>query len=151
MIAKKLPGADWVYMVYDVRDRVVMTQDGEQRKANKWAYTLYDALNRPVVTGIYSPGVSLDQAAMAWRISKVPTLYETFTGTGIGAIHGYSNTVFTAPNFLPVGFEPMVVTYYDTYDFRAGWGNEYVYDSAQVTPVTTNGYISRQPVRSLTT
>ncbi|MFL9485748.1 DUF6443 domain-containing protein, partial [Chitinophagaceae bacterium LWZ2-11] len=28
MIAKKVPGAAWVYMVYDLRDRLVFTQDG---------------------------------------------------------------------------------------------------------------------------
>ncbi len=33
VIGKKLPGADWVYMVYDERGRIVMTQDGEQRKS----------------------------------------------------------------------------------------------------------------------
>ena len=32
MIVKDLPGADPVYMVYDKRDRLVMTQDGEQRR-----------------------------------------------------------------------------------------------------------------------
>src|SRR5690606_33609118 len=31
MTHKKVPGADWVYMVYDDRDRLVMTQDGNQR------------------------------------------------------------------------------------------------------------------------
>jgi len=32
MIAKKVPGSDWVYMVYDQRDRLVFTQDGNMRK-----------------------------------------------------------------------------------------------------------------------
>ncbi|MEQ9051109.1 MAG: DUF6443 domain-containing protein, partial [Marinoscillum sp.] len=31
MIEKKVPGADWVYMIYDERDRLVLTQDGNQR------------------------------------------------------------------------------------------------------------------------
>src|SRR5690606_21861258 len=60
MIAKKVPGADWVYMVYDDRDRLVLTQDGNQRtkrdgscnSAPEWTFTKYDALNRPVLTGI---------------------------------------------------------------------------------------------------
>ncbi|MFZ5971144.1 MAG: hypothetical protein ACOYXA_06095 [Bacteroidota bacterium] len=41
MIGKKVPGADWVWMVYDDRDRLVLTQDGEQRKVNKWTFTKY--------------------------------------------------------------------------------------------------------------
>jgi len=51
MIAKKVPGAGWVYMVYDKRDRLVFTQDANMRQTNKWMTTIYDALNRPVITG----------------------------------------------------------------------------------------------------
>jgi RHS repeat-associated protein len=54
MIAKKVPGAGWVYMVYDKRDRPVFTQDANMRtKAiRQWLYTLYDELNRPIQTGM---------------------------------------------------------------------------------------------------
>ena len=54
MIAKKVPGAGWVYMIYDKRDRLVFTQDGNMRNqpGNPWMYTLYDGLNRPVQTGM---------------------------------------------------------------------------------------------------
>jgi RHS repeat-associated protein len=51
---KKVPGSDPVYMVYDARDRQVMTQDGELRLQNKWHVTLYDPLNRQVKTGLLS-------------------------------------------------------------------------------------------------
>ncbi|HEX7905820.1 MAG TPA: DUF6443 domain-containing protein, partial [Chitinophagaceae bacterium] len=52
MIAKKVPGAGWVYMVYDTRDRLVFTQDANLRNNNRWMATLYDGLNRPVLTGM---------------------------------------------------------------------------------------------------
>ncbi|MEP7373201.1 MAG: DUF6443 domain-containing protein [Chitinophagaceae bacterium] len=52
MIMKKVPGATEVYMVYDARDRLVMTQDANLRAINKWMVTLYDTLNRPVQTGL---------------------------------------------------------------------------------------------------
>src|SRR5690606_8693608 len=41
MILKQLPGADLVYMVYDKRDRLVMTQDGNQRSGSTkyWTFT----------------------------------------------------------------------------------------------------------------
>ncbi len=52
MIMKKVPGAGEVYMVYDARDRLVMTQDAKLRAINKWMVTLYDELNRPVQTGL---------------------------------------------------------------------------------------------------
>jgi RHS repeat-associated protein len=52
MIAKKIPGAGWTYMVYDWRDRLVYTQDANMRTSNQWLTTLYDALNRPTTTGM---------------------------------------------------------------------------------------------------
>jgi len=52
MIAKKVPGSEWLYMIYDKRDRLVFTQDGNLRAKNQWNTTLYDELNRVVSTGI---------------------------------------------------------------------------------------------------
>ncbi|WP_084489961.1 DUF6443 domain-containing protein [Niabella ginsenosidivorans] len=52
MRVKQVPGASEVVMVYDVRDRLVMTQDGNLRKDSIWNYTQYDGLNRPVRTGL---------------------------------------------------------------------------------------------------
>ncbi|HLZ88276.1 MAG TPA: DUF6443 domain-containing protein, partial [Puia sp.] len=52
MIAKKVPGAGWVYMVYDARDRLVYSQDANMRGRNQWMTTLYDVLNRPTTTGM---------------------------------------------------------------------------------------------------
>lgn len=51
MIMKKVPGAGDVYMVYDARDRLIMTQDGKQRTINQWLATFYDELGRPIQTG----------------------------------------------------------------------------------------------------
>ncbi|MBO5741198.1 MAG: hypothetical protein J6R54_04365, partial [Bacteroidaceae bacterium] len=53
MTFKKLPGCEPVYMVYDKRDRLVLTQDGNMRaaNANKWSYTEYNTKNRPVESG----------------------------------------------------------------------------------------------------
>ena len=53
MTFKKLPGCEPVYMVYDKRDRLVLTQDGNMRasNSNKWCYTEYNTKNRPVESG----------------------------------------------------------------------------------------------------
>ncbi|WP_173002957.1 DUF6443 domain-containing protein [Chitinophaga sp. SYP-B3965] len=55
MIIKKVPDAGEVQMVYDLRDRLVFTQDGVQRAKTtpEWFTTFYDELNRPVMTAIY--------------------------------------------------------------------------------------------------
>lgn len=56
MIAKKTPGAAWIYMVYDNRDRLILTQDGnlraQPRNNELWSYITYDAMNRVYESGI---------------------------------------------------------------------------------------------------
>ncbi|HEV8286375.1 MAG TPA: DUF6443 domain-containing protein [Chitinophagaceae bacterium] len=54
MIIKKVPGAGEVWMVYDARDRLVLTQDANMRSQNKWMYSQYDELNRPTSTGLWN-------------------------------------------------------------------------------------------------
>ena len=39
-------------MVYDIRDRLVMTQDSLLRSQQEWLYTKYDTENRPDSTGL---------------------------------------------------------------------------------------------------
>lgn len=52
---KKTPGTGRTFMVYDVRDRLVFTQDSVQRMKSpkEWLTTFYDEENRPVMTAIY--------------------------------------------------------------------------------------------------
>jgi hypothetical protein len=52
MIAKKVPGSGWSYMVYDMRDRPVFSQDANMRNQTQWMATLYDGENRPTATGM---------------------------------------------------------------------------------------------------
>jgi RHS repeat-associated protein len=54
MTVKKVPGAGEVWMVYDIRDRLAMTEDSNLRKSGQWLVMQYDALNRPVETGLIS-------------------------------------------------------------------------------------------------
>ncbi|MEP7372268.1 MAG: DUF6443 domain-containing protein [Chitinophagaceae bacterium] len=51
LVARKVPGKGWEYMVYDRRDRPVFTQDARMRVNNFWHTSLYDDLNRVVTTG----------------------------------------------------------------------------------------------------
>lgn len=52
LIEKKIPGKAIEYFVYDERDRLVLSQDGNLRQQNKWAFIFYDGLNRSTVTGL---------------------------------------------------------------------------------------------------
>jgi len=47
-IATKTPGAGWMYVIYDKRDRQVMTQDEVQSENQRWTMYHYDDFNRVV-------------------------------------------------------------------------------------------------------
>ncbi|HLG40843.1 MAG TPA: DUF6443 domain-containing protein, partial [Chitinophagaceae bacterium] len=61
LIMKKNPGADEEYMIYDNKDRLVMTQDANMRASNpkKWLVTLYDKYDRAVQTGLWDDANNL--------------------------------------------------------------------------------------------
>jgi RHS repeat-associated protein len=117
MIEKKFPGVEPVYMVYDHRDRLVGTQDGELRNSNEWIMTKYDELNRPVISARVGFSSAVSQATIQGYITTFYNNssneeYEEYNGTGNGYTDqsypdlssAYSNHVLT-------------VTFYDNYDF----------------------------------
>jgi RHS repeat-associated protein len=117
MIEKKLPGASPVFMIYDLRDRLVATQDGNMRDTNKdgdysdakWLFTKYDQLNRPIATGIISYSGSQDELQTLVNEFSNENLYEE-RGT---ALHGYTNRSF--PTTAGAN-DYLTITYYDSYD-----------------------------------
>jgi hypothetical protein len=88
MIAKKVPGAGWNYMVYDARDRLVYTQDANMGGHSQWMTTLYDVLNRPVTAGMltYSGTRSQLQAYVTNNTGNSTTSSVTVAGTGSGSL-----------------------------------------------------------------
>lgn len=95
MVVKKVPGALPVYIVYDARDRLVLTQDGNMCTGTlKWMYTKYDGLNRPVSTGLWNNSSTFSTHYNAVLAS---TAYPTLSGT----------------------WEELTETFYDDYDWLA--------------------------------
>jgi RHS repeat-associated protein len=82
MIVKRVPGAGPVYVVYDVRDRVVFTQDSMQRASSpqEWLVNFYDNLDRPVMTAIYKANTTRAdlQSSMNTAISNTQSITNTF-------------------------------------------------------------------------
>ncbi|WP_422358535.1 DUF5675 family protein [Reichenbachiella sp.] len=110
LIAKLVPGAGWEYIVYDARDRVVLTQTANQRLEDKWSFVKYDQFNRPIITGekVIAGDVENIRAAVASSEGV-----ESFDTNGLVQ---YTNTAY------PVGIsidEILSVTYYDNYDFTS--------------------------------
>ncbi|HEX7845452.1 MAG TPA: RHS repeat-associated core domain-containing protein [Chitinophagaceae bacterium] len=98
MYMKKVPGADSVFMVYDARDRLVMTQDGNLRAAGKWLITKYDDLNRPKETGLLTNGTS----------------FSSHRSSANGSI-SYPST--------SSNYDEQTKTFYDDYSWRSGESN----------------------------
>ncbi|HEY8937438.1 MAG TPA: DUF6443 domain-containing protein, partial [Cyclobacteriaceae bacterium] len=102
----KVPGADWVYLMYDKWDRLVLTQDGNLRLTNKWLFTKYDLFNRPIITG-FTTGT---QASLQTALDAVTVHNETRLISSIG----YTNNAF--PTHAEADL--LTITYYDDYNFK---------------------------------
>ncbi|MCW3807941.1 DUF6443 domain-containing protein, partial [Plebeiibacterium marinum] len=116
MISKDIPGAGIVYMVYDKRDRLVLTQDANMREVNpnKYIFTKYDQLNRPVMTGKITIAESLSTIRSNFA-NYSSSMYETYDGST--TCYGYSKD-----NSYPDGYDIskddiLTVTWYDDKDY----------------------------------
>ena len=110
---KKIPGADQsTLLVYDQWDRLVLTQPGHLKAASQWIYTKYDALNRPIVTGLYTNSASTQEAMQAIVNSAGLARYENFSA-------GATQPQYTLNlSFPSVGTTTVLTaTYYDNYDW----------------------------------
>ena len=105
-IAKKMPGCDWVYYVYDKADRLIFTQDGEQRTKGEWFFTIPDALGRIVLTGTSKNTFDYTTNPLGTIVvnatwAKATNTYKGYTIIGV---------TLTNPTIL-------FANYYDNYEF----------------------------------
>jgi RHS repeat-associated protein len=141
MIAKRIPGKEPEYYVYDKTDKVILYQDGNMRKYKpdgitkifEWMFTKYDAMGRVIMTGItkkYKSHTRDAMQALAYGISNKCWEFISYSGTALPNPNDgnyYSNLAFPvltilndSTNFL------LTVNYYDRYN---------VYLSGSNTPV----------------
>jgi RHS repeat-associated protein len=119
MSMKKVPGAGEVYMVYDARDRVVLTQDANQRNNQQWIFTKYDAFNRPAVTGFYTSSLTQQQMADAVTNSGAGLYEIRSNNTWVGYSLNMSFPTSSATS------DVLTITYYDDYGWSSGFGSQY--------------------------
>ena len=110
MIAKKLPGAGWTYYVYDQGDRLVLTQDGNQRGRNEWSFRLQDLLGRECLTGVLAGNYNAFSNPLG--SVQVRAVRDRSSGN-YGDLHGYTVEGFS----LPPGAEVLTVNWWDDYSF----------------------------------
>ncbi|MGN6490671.1 MAG: DUF6443 domain-containing protein [Agriterribacter sp.] len=151
MIMKKVPGvleANAVWMVYDARDRLVMTQDGKQRATSPktWVVTNYDELNRPIQTG---------QLNSNYGVLSGKTFNQILTAAAVSTAYPFS---VSSP---PLASQYMLLTQtgYDNYNGMAAAGsplsedfdNTYSNATYMYTTYNTSPEYAQQPVQSLQT
>ncbi len=100
MIVKKVPGAGESYMIYDQRDRLVMSQTANLRGENKWLVNLYDELNRNIQSGLVDNN-QIGNKSFANHLSDA--------NTSISYPFSLSSIPFT-------GYEVLIQTGYDHYN-----------------------------------
>ena len=108
-IEKRLPGCDPIYMVYDKANRLVLSQDGNQREKTRkprslWTVLKYDILGRVVFTGILPNDSTKDQFKAVYSTKLITETY--ISGTG------YSTNYF-------VTAKPLTLNFYDDYTFTS--------------------------------
>ncbi|MFM8913595.1 MAG: DUF6443 domain-containing protein, partial [Flammeovirgaceae bacterium] len=129
----KSPGQAVQYVVYDVLNRPVLTQNGLQRASNQWAFVKYDVRNRPVMTGLYTDATNTTLAAMqtlanglytAANATYPPGSFYESRGT---ALHGYGNASFPKTNADGSALTVYTASYFDDYDFDYNGTADYAY------------------------
>ena len=132
LAAKKLPGKQWEFIVYDKLDRVVATGPAlspfsDSVGSTGWLVTKYDVFNRPILTAWYNMTVSEEQRGVVQSaLNNATVLSETKKeATKIkGITFNYS-----ADAWPTSGFDVLTVNYYDAYSFP----------HAEVVPTTVLG------------
>ena len=117
VIAKKLPGAEWIYCIYDKGDRLVLTQDGKNRTEGKWLFRIGDALGRECLTGVMSGTYNTFSNPLA------STSVIAERGTNYSILHGY-----TVNGLSLSGASLLTVNWWDNYGFI---GNDSLTSAAQ--------------------
>ncbi|MCD2425923.1 DUF6443 domain-containing protein [Niabella pedocola] len=109
MIIKQVPGAADVFMIYDIWDRLVMTQDGNLRSQYLWNYTQYDHQNRPVKTGLWNVGPSANDPQTHWNAAMALSGTTNYDG------QYPAQTTLDNPAVTSI----LTETFYDNYDWLA--------------------------------
>lgn len=109
IIEKRLPGSKPIYMVYDKANRLILSQDGNQRAKTpiQWTVSKYDGLGRVLYTGIINREI---QPLEKTNINN-QVIIETFDGST-----GFASTGYTCGSFVGE-ITPLTVNYYDNYGF----------------------------------
>lgn len=110
---EKRPGCDAVYYIYDKGERLVFSQDGEQRGRGEWTFTIPDVFGRTLLKGVcknmfyYDDYPFINIVTEAKRTNASNSLYgHTVSGVTLNnaTLHGvnfYDDYAFIGKNGVP--------------------------------------------------
>ncbi len=135
-VQKKLPGAEFIFCVYDKADRMIFTQDGEQRVKGEWLFSIPDALGRVRLSGICTKmkiGTATTETAIT--IGSLDNIVVNATwAKATNTFKGY-----TISGATPSTFSVLTANYYDSYDFM-GLNSIPAITDTNFKPETITGY-----------
>lgn len=128
LIAKKIPGKQWEFIIYDALNRIVATGPaynpfGGDDTVLGWLYTRYDQLNRVAMTGWFLSDLEADETYNGDNFASREVLQSNYGNDVINStwtaqtnnVDGL-NVNYTIDN-LPQDFKILTVNYYDSYNF----------------------------------
>ncbi|WP_264509585.1 RHS repeat-associated core domain-containing protein [Flavobacterium sp. N1719] len=125
MVAKKLPGKTWEFIVYDKLSRVVATGPAYNPFGTGhlgWMHTKYDAFGRVAYT-LWREAENVinedKRHTLQDQYDSSTTLFESLTGSNVDSYaNPYSSSVFPQSDYLL-----LTVNFYDTYTFPGAPGS----------------------------
>ena len=147
IIRKKTPGDGEVRMIYDARDRLVMTQDRALREGtHQWLYTKYDELNRPIATGLITDHTNYDNLAYHLNAAATSTNYPDLNNYTEEEL---TNTFYDNYNWRSSYGNPLSATYNNTYDtyLQTASNTTWPYPQANVQSSLTIGLVTGSRVK----
>ena len=115
LVEKKIPGKGWEYIVYNLLDQPVMTQDAKLQADKKWLFTKYDAFGRVAYTGFHNSEST--RAALQNTANDTDTYEQYVSKTGTPTTYA-GTPVYYNNAAIPQGMaEIHTVNYYDNYTF----------------------------------
>lgn len=119
LVAKKLPGKEWEFMVYDKADRLIASGpvyspfgDG----AKGWIFSKYDAFGRVVYTGYYN-GVAVTAAGRKSFQDQITAVAQQFEKRATASQIDGVSIPYTNVTYPKTGIKILSVHFYDDYSF----------------------------------
>ena len=140
MVQKNIPGTGTQYLVYNLKDEVILTQTATQAAKGEWIFNKYDVLGRLIQTGVYNSTASVTTLqGLANAPYTGPDAFLIYLFKDIYGNAAYVNTFSTA--------KVLTTNYYDDYSFTTRTYNSTFMSSL---PVGWNTTVSTETTDLLT-